>query len=252
MASNPISEETSNPSIQSTAQKSSRTKSDPAWQYCTETIANGHSEIKCMYYNKFFIGGGVRRFKYHLSCLFGCGCNPCICVNNEVKHTMKLNIESGEVLKKNTATKKSRGRAFQNEDDDMPLGLKKRFTSTSVQPTDSNKSPTLIPRITTSSQSTIKNVLQGQAIKDNVDIAIAKWFYDASIPFNAMNSVSYQIMINVIISFGKGYEGPNLYALPDKLLKNCVKQANNEVKTSRFIKINRLYADGGWMVRSKR
>lgn len=89
--------------------------------------------------------------------------------------------------------KKSRYYAFHNKDDDMHFGSRKRFTSTSLQPSNSNNllSPTLIPRTTTNSQPTIKNALQGQAVKDTVDIAIAKWFYDASISFNVVNFVLY-------------------------------------------------------------
>ena len=47
---------------------------------------------------------------------------------------------------------------------------------------------------------------------------IARWWYDAKIPFNATNSSYYQPMIDVIASCGPGFKGPSFHDIRGPLL----------------------------------
>lgn len=92
-----------------------------------------------------------------------------------------------------------------------------------------------MPRTTFGCQPTIKSILQDQVAKDAVHLAVAKWFYDTSDPFNAVNSVLYQPMINDIASYGKRIRRNFFSALRGKLLKNYVDLVNDEIKKHRDI-----------------
>lgn len=59
-----------------------------------------------MFCNKVFKSGEIRRFKYHIFGLFGRRYATYPKARNEIKHVMKLNIKSGEILKKNIAIRK--------------------------------------------------------------------------------------------------------------------------------------------------
>jgi hypothetical protein len=71
-------------------------------------------------------------------------------------------------------------------------------------------------------QPTIKSVLQAEEVKLKTDLCVTKWFIDASIPFNASNSMLYQPMLDVVCAYGSGYKGPNFNLLRGPLLAKCV------------------------------
>ena len=78
-----------------------------------------------------------------------------------------------------------------------------------------------VPHTTPGSQPTLdvkwKKIEKGVAYE-----CIARWWYDADIPFNATNSAYYQPMIDVIASCGAGYKGPRFHDIRGELLQNEV------------------------------
>jgi hypothetical protein len=48
---------------------------------------------------------------------------------------------------------------------------------------------------------------------------IARWWYDADIPFNAAHSPYYQPMWDFVIAVGKGFKGPSTHDLRGSLLQ---------------------------------
>ncbi|XP_027182067.1 uncharacterized protein LOC113780467 [Coffea eugenioides] len=75
--------------------------------------------------------------------------------------------------------------------------------------------------------------MQSKEAKEKVDLVVAKWMIDASIPFNAANSAYYQTMFDATCSFGAGYKAPNFYDLCGYLLTKNVKQVKNFVNSFR-------------------
>jgi hypothetical protein len=53
---------------------------------------------------------------------------------------------------------------------------------------------------------------------------IARWWYDADIPFNAARSVYYQPMLDAVASCGSGVKGPTYEDIRGNLLKNEVER----------------------------
>lgn len=74
------------------------------------------------------------------------------------------------------------------------------------------------PRTTPGSQPTIKSVFASKEVVHKVDISIATFFFENCIPMNALNSSSYQPMIDAIASIGAGYKGPNYHVMRTNLL----------------------------------
>ena len=62
-------------------------------------------------------------------------------------------------------------------------------------------------------------------------MAIARFLYDNYIPFNVVNSVYYQRMINVIAAVGPGYKGPSYHAIRVPLLRDQKKEVQLLVKS---------------------
>ncbi|KAL2504846.1 hAT dimerization domain-containing protein [Abeliophyllum distichum] len=92
-----------------------------------------------------------------------------------------------------------------------------------------------MPRTGPDSQSTIKIVLQSKEAKEKCDLVISKWMIDASIPFNAVNSVYYQQSIDAIASMEPGYKGPNFHSLRGFLLSKNVEKVRKYIESYRTI-----------------
>ncbi|KAF3786448.1 hypothetical protein EJ110_NYTH25339 [Nymphaea thermarum] len=64
-------------------------------------------------------------------------------------------------------------------------------------------------------QPEIRIAMQSKDIIEAADETIGRWFYDASIPFNAANSYHYQPIADAIASVGRGYKMPSFHKLRD-------------------------------------
>jgi hypothetical protein len=86
-----------------------------------------------------------------------------------------------------------------------------------------------LPRTTPGAQPTIKNVIQSKERVEKCDLAIAKWFLDASIPFNAANSPYFQLAVDGLCSIGAGYKVPTMHALRGNLLNKWVDDVKKQI-----------------------
>lgn len=82
----------------------------------------------------------------------------------------------------------------------------------------------LMTRTIKGAQPTLKSVLQSKEAIDRCDLAISKWMIDASIPFNTVNFVYFQPMIDTVASIGAGYKGPNFHDTHGYLLAKNVEE----------------------------
>ena len=81
------------------------------------------------------------------------------------------------------------------------------------------------PKTTLGAQPSIKSVLASKEKKRRVDMAVARWMYDACISINVVNSSYYQPMLNAIASYGPGYTGPNNHAHSSAFVKSSKKRS---------------------------
>ena len=64
-------------------------------------------------------------------------------------------------------------------------------------------------------------------------MAIARFLYDNCIPFNVVNSVYYQKMIDAVAAAGPGYKGPSYHAVRVPLLRDQKKEVQLLVESQR-------------------
>lgn len=64
-------------------------------------------------------------------------------------------------------------------------------------------------------------------------MAIARFLYDNCIPFNVVNSMYYQKMIDAVTAAGPGYKGPSYHAVHVPLLRNQKKEVQLLVESQR-------------------
>ena len=110
------------------------------------------------------------------------------------------------------------------------------------------------PRTNPGDKPTIKSVLQGEEVNLKTDLCVTKWFIDASIPFNANNSMFYQPMLDVVCAYGSGYKGPSFNQLRGPLLAKCVQETRNFVDGFRktWRETCCTVMAGGWTDRKRR
>ena len=89
------------------------------------------------------------------------------------------------------------------------------------------------PRTTPGAQPGLKSVFQNKEKVRQADMAIARWMYDNCIPFNAVNSVYYQRMIDAVAAIGLGYKGPSYHAVWVPLLRDQKKEVQLLVDSQR-------------------
>ena len=89
------------------------------------------------------------------------------------------------------------------------------------------------PRTTLGAQPGLKSVFQSKARVRQIDMAIARILYDNCIPFNVVNSVYYQMMIDAVAAAGPGYKGPSYHVVWVLMLRDNKKDVQLLVESQR-------------------
>uniref|UniRef100_A0A7N2LIJ0 DUF659 domain-containing protein n=1 Tax=Quercus lobata TaxID=97700 RepID=A0A7N2LIJ0_QUELO len=102
-------------------------------------------------------------------------------------------------------------------------------------------------RTTPRAQPGLKSVFQSKERVRQADMAIARFLYDNCIPFNVVNSMYYQMMIDAVAAAGPGYKGPSYQAVRVPLLRDNKKEVQLLVESQRRHRVEvgcTLMADG--------
>ena len=105
------------------------------------------------------------------------------------------------------------------------------------------------PKITQGAQPSIKSALAGKEAIWRADMAIGRFFYDACIPTNVVNSFYFKPMLDAIASISLGYKGPTYYQLRVNLLKDAKKEVQLLVNSYReaWAKVRCTIMGDGWI-----
>ena len=68
-----------------------------------------------------------------------------------------------------------------------------------------------MPRTTYGAQKSLRSCWKNKVV-ERCDLFIAKWMIDACVPFNIVNSVYYQHVIDVVTTMSLGHKWPNFHA----------------------------------------
>ncbi|XP_010247484.1 PREDICTED: uncharacterized protein LOC104590486 isoform X2 [Nelumbo nucifera] len=207
-------------------------------------MVNGdRQKIKCRYCHKVILGGGISRLKQHLAGERG-NIAPCEKVPDDVKAQMQQhlgfkvleklkrqkesqtiktplisyihdreegNYDEGQRSPKGTSARGSIGRKRGKEGEEGTSGRRKRHKK--------QLTPTTAP-----AQPLMHLNFASQESMDQADMAVAKFMYDAGIPFSAANSFYFQLMADAIAAVGPGYKMPSYHSLRGKLLNKTVQE----------------------------
>ncbi|XP_050254857.1 uncharacterized protein LOC126700698 [Quercus robur] len=192
----------------------------------------GWNTFTCVYCRQTYKGGGINRMKKHLA---GIKCDIGLCkkVSHDVRYQMLEYVKEFELKKK--AKKQCQEEMFSvpstnsdmQEDEDVQevfsSGLPKKLVlgkRKSTNPMDNY----FAPRTTLGAQPGLKSVFQSKERVRQADMAIARFLYDNCIPFNVVNSVYYQRMIDAVAAAGPGYKDPSYHAVRVPLLRDQKKK----------------------------
>ncbi|XP_015584619.1 uncharacterized protein LOC8289331 isoform X2 [Ricinus communis] len=210
---------------------------DPGWAHGT-MVNGGRQKIKCKYCHKIFLGGGISRLKQHLAGERG-NVAPCEDVPEEVKVQIQqhLGFKVLERLKKQKEANGSKNSYMlylrDREEDDVNLGSGQKEASRrrdkEVLEGISKRTKRRKKQNYSMATSVITQpICQSFAPPENIelaDVAVARFFYEAGIPFTAANSYFFQQMADNIIAAGPGYKMPSYTSLRGKLLNRCIQDA---------------------------
>ncbi|GMY24697.1 hypothetical protein FCV25MIE_19939 [Fagus crenata] len=201
-------------SAPSTTRSSVRGKCDPTWSRVLEEVNDGKSSFKCLYCGKVYKGGGINRMKRHLAGVKG-DVESCRSVPYDVRFQMGENLKEIEIHA--SGGNLGRGNSIGPSRVSSKFNLGKRKVVCEMD-------KYFAPRTTLGAQLGIKSLLATKEAMKRVDMAIARFMYNACIPLNAVNSNYYQPMLNAIAFVGLGYMGPNYHALRVPLLKEAKRE----------------------------
>ncbi|KAL6321052.1 hypothetical protein AAG906_012036 [Vitis piasezkii] len=211
-----------------THSQSSRSKTDPAWEHVSEErYGNGRRALICLYCKKITKGGGIHRMKLHL-------------LWSERRYC-EMNIKILMVLMCHNLKGYDEGEEkVQEMQSPMAASSGKRKKSTVDK--------YFAPRNTERAQPSMRSVLAGKKTTWRADMAVGRFFYDACIPTNAVNSFYFKPMLDVISAIGPGYKGPNYYQLRINILKDAKKEVQLLVDSYRAIwaKVGCTIMGDGW------
>ncbi|XP_011048650.1 PREDICTED: uncharacterized protein LOC105142630 [Populus euphratica] len=111
-----------------------------------------------------------------------------------------------------------------------------------------------MPRTTPGAQKSLQNCWQRKEAVERCDLALAKWMFDACVPFNAVNSVYYQHAIDAVTAMGPDYKGRNLHAIRGYYLAKTVDEVKIYVESYREIwkKTGCTLMADGWIDQKRR
>lgn len=211
-----------NPTPSSSSPSIGGRSDDPAWAH-GKPVADSKNSSICIYCDKRLNGGGITRLKYHLAGVKG-QAQVCRNVPENVRSQMKrliANLTTHQTPRKRRKSKVDNNSDNNNTDNNAIVeDSGNLITSTSrSKPSGSRRGVGLLTALTTPrSEPTAKNGSYVDAVHE-AQLAIAKWWYDANVPFSAANSSYYEVMVDAIARAGPGFKAPNFNDLRGPLLK---------------------------------
>ncbi|KAI3810701.1 hypothetical protein L1987_20323 [Smallanthus sonchifolius] len=202
------------------------TSTDPSRKYGTQD-PNNRTNLSCKFCGKL-LKGGVFRLKQHLVGGFKnvLDCSKC---PQMVREEMREYMEKKEKAKvENIMKSRLCADVFNLEDDDdeecdeVPVTATGSSKSSASKP----KKPKVIGCMNTYFNQDLKQQKINEAcrkeIRKRACKELARWFYDAGVPFHAANYDSFQKAIEAVGQFGPGMKAPSMYELRVPLLKDEV------------------------------
>ncbi|KAG6643585.1 hypothetical protein CIPAW_09G222200 [Carya illinoinensis] len=178
---------------------------DPVWAHA-RVVPGARNNIECLYCNKVIRGGGITRLKYHLAGISG-----------------NLEACKKELLDEIKRSKEKKRKISSEIGGDIDLTY-----------------DDIDDRTTPRAQLSIKSSMYSNEMFVQAKMAVARWWYDSNLPFNAAQSKFYQPAIDAMTAIGSGFKGLSLYELRGNLLKMTVNEVQDYLQ-----QIKKVWNDTG-------
>ncbi|XP_048443560.1 uncharacterized protein LOC103950675 [Pyrus x bretschneideri] len=212
-----------------------RALDDVAWEYGVLVNPTNLDKVQCKLCKKT-ISDGVYRMKQHIANIKGnvAGCSKSL---DEDKAKWRATLEE--------AKNKKNERSKHNENVRGNVQLKHIEEEEDIKVVGSRKSPcTLGPMdkfaftINLGSSNDGSKGTQQQNINDaiwkhrthQVNQYLARWVYEAGIPFHVIDNDNFKLFLEAVGQFGMGYQPLTQYDLREPLLKEQVEKVKNSLK----------------------
>nr|CAN66693.1 hypothetical protein VITISV_032487 [Vitis vinifera] len=233
-----------------TNSQSTRSKIDPAWEHVSEErYENGRKTLICLYCKKITKGGGIHRMKQHLAGVKG-NIGPCKSVPPDVQFRMENSLQefvnSKKAAQEAYECRNPYGPIVSQFEGDKVEGEEEVQEMQSPMAANSGKRKKSIvdkyfaPRNTQGAQPSMRSVLAGKEAIWRANMAVGRFFYDACIPINVVNSFYFKPMLDVISAIGPGYKGSNYHQLLVNLLKDAKKEFIVTNNVANYVAAGRL------------
>ncbi|KAJ1418685.1 Zinc finger, BED-type [Sesbania bispinosa] len=219
-------------------------RTNVAWKHCTPVRENDTNEIFCNYCRKV-MKGGITRGKQHLIGKAG-NVTACLLAPEAVKVEIRSAID-GKKLKQNEAFKKAiQDIEALNEEGCMEIGSSGDFSLK-----DTRKEPMDLytqPQSTAAKNRKAKVVQAGirelcdKKATERVYQSIARFWYQADIPFNLIKLESFHDMLRDVGHFGKQLKPPSYHDIRVPLHQKEM-EFNGEIIKGLYDCINKLLGD---------
>ncbi|XP_070682491.1 uncharacterized protein [Malus domestica] len=212
-----------------------RSSEDVGWEYGILANPTNTDKVKCKLCNKI-ISGGVHRLKQHVANIRG-NVAACTQSSDEDKAKCRAALEEAKNKKKQRdkhnveVREEVQLQQIQEEEDVEVIGSRKmprtlgpmdRFAS-AINPDSSNEG----------SKKTRQQNIHDAIWKERahqVDQYVARWVYEAGIPFHAIDNDSFKRVMEGVDQFAPGYLPPSQYELREPLLKEEVERIKKSLK----------------------
>ncbi|KAG6417985.1 hypothetical protein SASPL_120182 [Salvia splendens] len=235
----------------STAQRVAQANdsTDPAWKYCTMPDVTKKNSLKCNFCGKL-CHGGITRIKYHLGNVPKSNVAKCTLVPSDVKEEMLQLLGQKTTVKQRKAKEKEEDRAVvdlshsegEGSDDgrNSVVALKRVRGGSSGGPIE--KYCKLTPEDVVAAKKgkgladKVQSKISTEKREEKRDRAceyICQFFYEASIPHNAVTLPSFDLMLEAVGDFGRNLRGPSRYEMSGKFLQKRKKKVIESFKAHR-------------------
>ncbi|GJN11792.1 hypothetical protein PR202_ga30030 [Eleusine coracana subsp. coracana] len=189
---------------------------DPGWKYGFWPNEAEKDKVQCIFCKKI-VPAGIKRFKQHLAGGYGdaekCSRAPAI-IRKEMNAYLNQNSRTSVI-----AMEESEGEA-------EPV-------APATVPSSGTKAKQNRRKATAQAQASIASFVGGQKkhtkstkeAKQIVDDHVADFFYENGIPLNAINSRSWEVLLESIGQYGPGYRSP-YHEMRNPLLERAVEKTN--------------------------
>ncbi|XP_073036746.1 uncharacterized protein [Primulina eburnea] len=219
-----------------------RDSGDIGWDTAVLVDPQNHKSVKCTLCGKVTTGG-IYRHKIHISGILGKGVKACTKATGEQKEKCRLALEDNKSKKREKLLNESKLRndvvmslnICEDEDDEIAIierGSKKR--STDMGPMDQFAKPINVDDASMSANKKMRQQNINDAIAKKrllqVHQYLARWVYEAGIPFHAIDNDSFKKFVEALGQYGPGYIPPSQYQLREPLLKGEVEKTKETLK----------------------